>query len=127
MSKRNLNITKIFTFDSAHHLMDYEGKCKNIHGHTYKLEVTLKGTVEKSGMVIDFHDMDRIVEDEVISYVDHRYLNDIFDFNPTCENISLWIWDKLDDFFKEMPCSLEKVLLWETPTSFVTLEKKDMG
>jgi len=127
MNKRNLNITKIFTFDSAHHLMDYEGKCKNIHGHTYKLEVTLKGPVEKSGMVIDFHDMDRIVEDEVISYVDHKYLNDIFDFNPTCENIALWIWDKLDDFFKDMACSLEKVLLWETPTSFVTLEKKDMG
>ena len=42
-----VGISKVFTFDSAHHLNDYQGKCKNIHGHTYKLEVTLKGIPDK--------------------------------------------------------------------------------
>ncbi|HEY9062035.1 MAG TPA: 6-carboxytetrahydropterin synthase QueD [Pseudobacteroides sp.] len=126
MNKRLMSITKVFTFDSAHHLNDYEGKCKYTHGHTYKLEVTLKGPIDKNGFVIDFHDLNRIVEDEVISVVDHKYLNDIFDFNPTCELLGLWIWDKMEVSLKRKEYFLEKVVLWETPTSFITIDRKDM-
>ncbi|MDP4180886.1 MAG: 6-carboxytetrahydropterin synthase QueD [Bacillota bacterium] len=127
MNRRILSITKVFTFDSAHRLNDYEGKCKYIHGHTYKLELTLKGPVDEKGFVIDFHDLDRLVKEEVIEYVDHKYLNELFDFNPTCELLGLWIWDKIDKAVKNEEYFLQKVVLWETPTSFITIDKKDMG
>lgn len=126
MNQRRIGITKIFTFDSAHKLNDYDGKCKYVHGHTYKLEVTVKGTADKNGLVIDFHHLNDIVEKEVLSYIDHRYLNDLFEFNPTCENIGLWIWDKIGCGITETGCSLEKVVLWETPTSYITIEKEDI-
>ncbi|HEX9058876.1 MAG TPA: 6-carboxytetrahydropterin synthase QueD, partial [Clostridia bacterium] len=83
MGALKTTITKVFTFDCAHHLNEYEGKCKNIHGHTYKLEVTVKGPVQKNGLVMDFHDLDAVVENEILEMIDHKYLNEIFDFNPT--------------------------------------------
>ncbi|WP_038290043.1 6-carboxytetrahydropterin synthase QueD [Acetivibrio straminisolvens] len=119
-------ITKVFTFDSAHHLVDYNGKCRNIHGHTYKLEVTLKGTPDKNGLVMDFHDLEDIIEDEVLEKVDHKYLNDVFDFNPTCEMIGLWLWEEIAKRVQNTQCSLEKLVLWETPTSYITIDKHDM-
>ncbi len=123
MGALKTTITKVFTFDCAHHLNEYEGKCKNIHGHTYKLEVTVKGPVQKNGLVMDFHDLDAVVENEILQTIDHKYLNEIFDFNPTCENIGAWIWDEAD---KRMAhgVTLERIVLWETPTSFVTIEKE---
>ena len=54
MRAKSIRITKIFTFDSAHQLEDYEGKCRQLHGHTYKLEVTVKGEMGENGMVFDF-------------------------------------------------------------------------
>ena len=126
MKISKISITKVFTFDCSHHLKDYPGKCKNIHGHTYKLEVTLKGTPDKNGLVIDFHDLNDIVENEILSQIDHKYLNDIFDFNPTCEMLGLWIWDKLLKKVEGLECNLEKLVLWETPTSYITIDAKDM-
>lgn len=126
MKQRKINITKVFTFDCAHHLNDYEGKCKHIHGHTYKLEVTVKGTTDKNGLVIDFHDLNDIVENKIIEKVDHKYLNEIFEFNPTCENLGLWIWDELEASEWSNGCILEKVILWETPTSFITIDRADL-
>lgn len=120
-----VSITKVFTFDCAHHLNEYEGKCKNIHGHTYKLEVTLKGVPDSKGLVMDFHDLNDIIKDQIIEQIDHKYLNNIFDFNPTCEMIGLWIWDKVFSCFKDTECTLEKIVLWETPTSFITINKND--
>ncbi len=127
MKQRKISITKVFTFDSAHHLNNYNGKCKNIHGHTYKLEVSVKGVADQNGLVIDFHDLDDMVKDNVLDYIDHKYLNEIFDFNPTCELLGVWIWDTLDRVLGETNCELEKVVLWETPTSFITIDKSDMG
>jgi len=122
MSNRKIVITKVFTFDSAHHLNDYQGKCKNIHGHTYKLEVSVKGEVDKSGLVIDFHDLNDMVEGEILSYIDHRYLNELFDFNPTCELIGEWIWDEIVKRLPPTGCELTKLVLWETPTCSITIE-----
>lgn len=116
-------ITRVFTFDSAHMLKEHDGKCKFLHGHTYKLEVTIKGNINKNGMVIDFKELKIMVKENVVDYVDHRYLNELFDFNPTCEMIILWIWEKLKDKIKVMGCYLEKIVLWETPTCFATLER----
>ncbi|MFZ5986094.1 MAG: 6-carboxytetrahydropterin synthase QueD [Bacillota bacterium] len=121
-----VGISKVFTFDSAHHLNDYPGKCKNIHGHTYKLEITLKGLPDKNGLVVDFHDLNDIVEGEVLSQIDHKYLNELFEFNPTCEMIGLWIWDEVARRIAKTGCSLERLILWETPTSYITIDKEDM-
>jgi 6-pyruvoyltetrahydropterin/6-carboxytetrahydropterin synthase len=116
-------ITKIFGFDSAHRLYDYDGKCKNIHGHTYKLEITLIGEIlSNTGMIIDFHDLEKIINKIIIDKVDHQYLNDVFKFNPTCENLAVWIWNEIKSNIKNEKYFLSKVVLWETPTSFITLE-----
>ena len=88
-------ISKEFKFDSAHQLIEYNGKCENLHGHTYKLRVTLKGEVDKkTGMIIDFTILKKIVNDNIIEKLDHNYLNNIVK-QPTAENIVGWIWNEL--------------------------------
>jgi len=75
-----LRLTRIFHFDMAHVLLNYHGKCNNIHGHSYKLEVTVKGnlnnenTSPKKGMLIDFSDFKKIINDEIISVWDHSLM-----------------------------------------------------
>ncbi|ARE88857.1 6-carboxytetrahydropterin synthase QueD [Clostridium formicaceticum] len=124
MYKKRIDVTKIFTFDSAHHLENYDGDCKYLHGHTYKLEITVRGKTDACGMVIDFSELKTIVKKEIIKPLDHRYLNEVLDFNPTCENMLVWIFNKLEDLLKKERYWLQKVVLWETPTSFATLEKE---
>ncbi len=125
MHNRNIDVTKIFTFDSAHKLDYYEGDCKNLHGHTYKLEVTVKGKTDYRGMVVDFNDLKRITKEKVIDKLDHKYLNEIFDFNTTCENMIFWIFNELNTAFKEESFILKKLRLWETPTSYADLEREE--
>jgi len=124
MHNKLVDVTKIFTFDSAHKLENYEGDCKYLHGHTYKLEITVRGTVDYRGMVIDFNDLKSAVKDKVINRLDHRYLNDIFPFNPTCENMLVWIFEELEPELTNERHWLQRVVLWETPTSFGTLERE---
>lgn len=76
--------SKIFKFDAAHNLTKYHGKCERLHGHTYKLVVTVKGKLDEQDMVIDFALLKDIVQKEVIDILDHAYLNDIIE-NPTAE------------------------------------------
>ncbi|HNF31650.1 MAG TPA: 6-carboxytetrahydropterin synthase, partial [Bacteroidia bacterium] len=77
MMNETVRVTKIFVFDMAHALYGYDGPCKNIHGHTYKLSVTLKGTPvkdnsnPKAGMVIDFSILKQIVQEKIIKQFDH--------------------------------------------------------
>lgn len=109
-------ITKEFTFSAAHKLPKYNGNCKNLHGHTYKLQVTLEGTPDsESGMIIDFHDLSSTVKEKVMKQLDHSYLNDTIE-NPTAENIVIYIWKILKPEFN----NLHELKLWETETSFVT-------
>jgi queuosine biosynthesis protein QueD len=123
---RSIRITKIFTFDSAHQLEDYEGKCRHLHGHTYKLEVTVKGEMGDNGMVFDFSILKKVVTERVISQLDHKYLNEVFDFNPTSENMVVWIFEQIDECFEGQPCTLECVKLWETATSYAELRRSDI-
>ena len=110
-------ISKTFTFDSAHKLPFYEGKCSQLHGHTFKLIVSCAGeTDKKSGMIIDFKEIKNIVSEQVIDKLDHSYLNDIIE-NPTCENTLIWIKENL----KALK-GLKKLTLYETETSFCELE-----
>tara|TARA_Y100000310_G_C20653788_1_gene800890 strand:- start:600 stop:944 length:345 start_codon:yes stop_codon:yes gene_type:complete len=106
-------IGKTFSFDAAHKLEWHNGKCKDLHGHTYKFEVLIKGEVNRAGIVIDFGDLKEIVKDEVLEFLDHKYLNDIIE-NPTAEEIVVWIWGKL----KEKLEGLYEIKLWETESSF---------
>lgn len=111
-------IVRQFTFDSAHKLNWYKGKCKNLHGHTYRLQIAIKGSINKNGIVMDFKKLDKIVKQSVIEKLDHKYLNKIIK-NPTAENMCLWIWNKL-----KKDLNLYEIKLWETPNSFAIYDGK---
>jgi len=113
-------IAKEFTFDAAHRLLNYNGLCANLHGHTYKLQVVLSGSVLKNGLVFDFVDLKKIVSEKVIKKLDHKFINEIIK-QPSAENISIWIWNQLK---KNLP--LYEIRLWETPTSFVVYKGSDL-
>ena len=121
-----LTVTKRFTFDYAHELPDYNGKCRNLHGHTgiLEVEVTKQGKVlsleSYSGMVIDFSVLKQIVEEEVIGILDHSYLNDVLWDVPTAENIARWVWDRLERRFGE---GLVRVRVYETPDSYAEIRR----
>lgn len=119
-----IDVTRIFTFDSAHSLINYDGACANLHGHTYKLEVTVRGEKDESGMVIDFSDLKKIVKKHVLDIVDHKFLNEVLDFNTTCENMIAWMFGILDKELKTDKMFLQKLVLWETPSCFSTLERE---
>ncbi len=121
-----VTITKIITFDSSHKLLNYNGKCKNLHGHTYKIEVSLRNRVNlQTDMVIDFGILKQVINDYVIEPLDHKYLNDeILLFNPTAENMLSWIWERLEK--DALIKGLIEIRLWETPTSVVSLERIGM-
>ncbi len=142
LNKQNIRVTKKFTFDAAHALYGYDGPCKNIHGHTYTLSVTLIGKVindnlnPKNGMVIDFTDFKKVVKDNVIDVFDHSLvlnlnsphaqlndLNNNFEkinyvpYQPSCENL---IVDFLERIKSKLPDNIlvKNLKLEETPTSF---------
>jgi 6-pyruvoyltetrahydropterin/6-carboxytetrahydropterin synthase len=137
-----LRLTRVFHFDMAHALLNYHGKCKNIHGHTYKLEVTVKGTPcnddtsPKKGMLIDFSDFKKLIHEEIITVWDHALmihqnsdpallnaLKNNFDkvilvaFQPTTENM---ICELADIIKKILPFDLQlfSLRLYETEKSY---------
>lgn len=116
-----MTIFKQFTFDSAHFLplVPDAHKCKQIHGHTYKLTIYIDGPLDKSsGWVTDFAEVKQIVG-ATIDLVDHKLLNDVEGLeNPTCELLATWLWDKIK---KSLPL-LKKIEVYETPTSGVIYE-----
>jgi 6-pyruvoyltetrahydropterin/6-carboxytetrahydropterin synthase len=117
-------ISREFRFDAAHNLINYNGKCENLHGHTYKLKVTLSGSSEKdSGMIVDFTLLKKIVNEKVIDKLDHNYLNNVLE-QSTAENTIEWIWEQLREGLKGGNYELYELTLWETETSSVTLRKE---
>jgi len=120
-----VEITRQFTFDSSHKLEDYDGKCANLHGHTYHLQISLKGRINpKTGMLIDFKELNSTISDLVLERIDHVYLNDVMKVNPTAENIVCWIWKRLEK--EPIGEHLSRIKLWETPNSFVEIKAEDM-
>lgn len=110
------NVTKEFTFAAAHFLTKYHGKCENLHGHNYKLCVTVSGPLGTDDLVIDFLVLKEIVQRAVIVLLDHTNLNDRFP-NPSCEIVAQWIFQTLKP---KLPVPLTSVQLFETTTSWVT-------
>lgn len=120
-------LTLTFAFEAAHCLEGYEGECGRLHGHTYRLEVTVKGPVQANGMVVDFSALKSLVRETVIKRVDHQYLNEVFPFVPTCENLILRFWQDLEEALKPYPSlTLEELVLWETPEARARLVRADV-
>jgi 6-pyruvoyltetrahydropterin/6-carboxytetrahydropterin synthase len=98
-------------FDSAHRLVDYDGPCATIHGHRWEVEVTIDSDVLLNDMVADFTTLRRVID-----RLDHGYLNDKVDFNPTAENLAKYLKEQID---KETGLSCA-VTLWESPEASIT-------
>ncbi|HJF74283.1 6-carboxytetrahydropterin synthase QueD [Gallibacterium anatis] len=135
-----LKVAKEFSFDMAHLLDGHDGKCQNLHGHTYKLQVIVSGETEdngaKKGMVIDFADLKRAVNELIISPMDHAFIYDqsseretkiaqllqqlnsktfALPVRSTAENLAQFIFQRLQE---NVGFHLHSIRLWETPTSF---------
>ena len=115
-------IKVIKSFSGAHSLREYKGKCESVHGHNWKIEALVSSpTLSSQGMLMDFTELKRLLI-EVLSELDHKNLNDLPYFkkeNPTSENISRFIHNKLSVNVKEKL----KVIVWETDTSCASFEK----
>lgn len=96
-------------FDAAHFLPNYNGKCANLHGHTWRVELTVRSEALNGGMVIDFTDIKAILKEVV---PDHSLLNDII-ANPTAENLAQHFYGEL----KQRIPGLIKVVVWESANS----------
>ncbi|HPF85411.1 6-carboxy-5,6,7,8-tetrahydropterin synthase [bioreactor metagenome] len=118
-------LRKEFTFDAAHNLVEYHGKCERLHGHTYRLAVVLKGSPDREGMIADFCEVSSLVKERVISRLDHAYLNDILP-QPTAEYIARWVWEQVEEPLRRPNCRLWEVEVWETATSCAVLTAEDM-
>ena len=113
-------LSKVFYFDAAHLLPDYPGKCAQLHGHTYRLEVTIEGELDEKGIVLDFALLGKTIKHEVLLSLDHTNLNELLPY-PTCEQIALFIWQKLSP-----QLNLFSLKLWEGKDNAVTLRREDM-
>jgi 6-pyruvoyltetrahydropterin/6-carboxytetrahydropterin synthase len=119
MNKIKLGVEQ--TFEAAHSLPGYNGKCKNVHGHTYTVEVVVEGNLDtKTNFVMDYFELRRIVND-VLEEIDHTFLNDIIEY-PSCENILLFIKKKLERKLKNKKVSLVSVKLWEGKGQWAMVE-----
>jgi len=108
------------SFASAHQLRGYKGKCENLHGHNWKVQVSVMAEkLNEIDIAIDFHDLKKIVN-EVIAPLDHSLLNDIFPFtekNPSSENMAKWIYDSLKKRINDGNLRVAVVTVWESDTA----------
>jgi 6-pyruvoyltetrahydropterin/6-carboxytetrahydropterin synthase len=125
-----VTVLKEFKFDAAHWLPGYNGKCQNVHGHTYKLQVGFTGEVQDdNGMVVDFSRIKEVIKNSIIDHLDHKCLNDVkymkFPYHmPTAENMVLWFVSVLDVLFVFVnEVELTFVRLYETETSYAEWRK----
>lgn len=112
-----------FHFDAAHHLVGYDGKCANVHGHRWRVDVRISGTMLNGiGVLIDLKDLRQLVEPIL---PDHKNLNDLPSFgvaNPTAENLASYFYSILEPVFPE-GVQLESVRVWETPEACACVER----
>ncbi|MDI6839242.1 MAG: 6-carboxytetrahydropterin synthase QueD [bacterium] len=109
-------------FSAAHQLKGYPGECSGVHGHNFKVKVTVEAAVLKSvGFGMDFRKLNKILN-EIIKRLDHKNLNELPEFgavNPTAENIAKLIWTELKPKIKKS-IKLKEVQIWESDTNSVT-------
>ena len=124
LDRRKIILSKSFTFACSHALPFHEGNCKYLHGHEWKIEVFVHGAINDKGMVMDFSDLKKAVNDSFIEKVDHSYLNTII-ANPTAENICYHIWNVLQ--YEAGLKGIHAIQVWETPTSCASLTIEQMS
>ena len=91
-----MRVRRLFEFEAAHALPNHPGQCREMHGHSYRLAVTVERAVDPvSGLAMDFSHLKRVVREHVVEVLDHRTLNDLLD-NPTAERIAVWIWERIE-------------------------------
>lgn len=137
-----ISITKIFTFEMAHALLGYDGPCANIHGHSYRLEVSISAKPlhdkghPKNGMIMDFGDLKKLVQKHILDEVDHALILNadtpplvidtlranydnivLYHYQPTSENM---LSDFAERIQKQLPANIQLIglRLYETSTSF---------
>lgn len=108
-------IRREFEFEAAHKLkLSYESKCQNLHGHSYKCAVTIKGEcLDENNMIFDFSILSKIIKDRIEDKLDHKYLNDIYEVNATAEYMAKWICDEINDELKQRPSLQAKCVMVE--------------
>lgn len=144
-----IKVTKEFSWDMAHMLADHKGLCRNLHGHTYRMQVTIarkdehliKSNKSSEGMVLDFKDIKKIVNQEIIDPLDHGFMYWIHspdktehevaellektgkkvaavEFRPTAEEMSIDFFNRLEDRFSGLGVTVLSIKVWETPSSY---------
>ena len=105
-------------FAAGHALRNYKGKCENVHGHNYRVQVTLEGEeLDATGLLVDFVELKKVLN-RIIDTMDHQFLNEVPPFtelNPSAENMAKYIFDELErGLGGEVPGRVSMVKLWET-------------
>jgi 6-pyruvoyltetrahydropterin/6-carboxytetrahydropterin synthase len=113
-------------FSSAHQLRGYKGKCENLHGHNYKIEIYARGReLDNIGLLVDFGEL-KTAADEVVQYLDHRNINELPPFdvelNPSAENLARYILERIASRVGDDRVKIYKVRCFETPTSVATYQ-----
>lgn len=106
-------VVKRFTFEAAHYLPSYRGKCENLHGHSYRVLVAVEGEPDEEGMVIDFALLKAIVKEEALDRLDHCLLNELIPI-PSAEHIARYLWQRLAPALAGPNYQLREVQVWET-------------
>jgi 6-pyruvoyltetrahydropterin/6-carboxytetrahydropterin synthase len=116
MSNGVFSLTVRTVFAAAHRLREYEGNCENLHGHNWRVEVTVESEVlDKRGIALDFRVMKGALN-ELLARLDHGYLNDVPPFdteNPSSENIARYIFEEMEGRIPS-PARLARVTVWES-------------
>ena len=113
-------------FSSAHQLRGYKGKCENLHGHNYKIEIFARGReLDHIGLLVDFGDL-KTAADDIVQYLDHRNINELPPFdaelNPSAENLARYILERVAARVGDERVQVYKVRCYETPTSVATYQ-----
>lgn len=116
-------ITIVTDFSSAHSLRDYKGKCEALHGHNWKVEVSVEAlALDSIGIAMDF----KVLKDKTrafLEYLDHRHINEIPPFdriNPSAENLARFIFERLSERINSDGVKVSKVKVWESDDSCAT-------
>ncbi|MGA2434858.1 MAG: 6-carboxytetrahydropterin synthase QueD [Bryobacteraceae bacterium] len=115
------------TFAAGHALRNYRGKCENVHGHNYRVRVSIAGeALDHAGLLVDFVEVKRILRD-IIERLDHQFLNDIEPFdklNPSAENMARYFYEEmangLNGGSRPNPVRVSEIKIWETDTATAT-------
>ena len=112
-------------FSSAHQLRGYKGKCENLHGHNYKIEIYARGReLDNIGLLVDFVEL-KAAADEVVQYLDHRNINELSPFDelqPSAENLAKYVLERVARKVGDDRVQIYKVRCFETPTSVATYQ-----